>query len=163
MKGLLFIFLVLILSEGQAQNPVLTTFILVRHAEKENDGTKDPDLSADGVERARHLASLLKATSVNAIYSTAYKRTQNTVMPLAEANALTLFSYEPMKAEEIEKILKKHTGGTIVMAGHSNTIPWTANFLTGSKLENFDESDYSNLLVITITEKGRGKLTWLKY
>lgn len=163
MKIAWFILLILGFAECQAQNPVLTTFILVRHAEKESDGTKDPDLSTSGKARAVHLADLLKETSVTAIYSTDYKRTRNTLKPLATAKSLEIFSYEPLKVEAIDKIWEKHKGGTIVLAGHSNTIPWTANQLTGSQLEDFNESDYGNLLVITVTEKGKGKLTWLKY
>lgn len=143
----------------------ITTVILVRHAEKANDGTKDPDLTSEGVSRARHLAEILKKTPVDAVYSTDFKRTRNTVAPLAAAKNLEVKIYAPFKAEEIEKILREHSGGTVVICGHSNNIPWTANLLTGkSSYQDFEDSDYGNLLLVAVAEKGKiATVTWLTY
>jgi phosphohistidine phosphatase SixA len=109
--------------ESSAQQ--LTTFILVRHAEKA-DGSDDPELSEAGKARAQRLAEVLSKTSIQAIYSTSYKRTRDTVSPLAKAKGLEVIAYEAKKADPIEKILKDHVGGTVVISGHSNTTPWTA-------------------------------------
>jgi 2,3-bisphosphoglycerate-dependent phosphoglycerate mutase len=148
----------------QQQQPI-TTVILVRHAEKENDGTKDPDLSVAGIERANRLASLFKKTRVDAVYSTPYKRTQHTVKALAEAKGLAILMYDPLQLEAVENILLKHRGGTIVLCGHSNTIPQIANLFVGKEeFKNFDESDYSNILILSVVEKGKqAKITWLTY
>ncbi|HNV30658.1 MAG TPA: phosphoglycerate mutase family protein [Cyclobacteriaceae bacterium] len=159
----IFLFVVLIsFSIVQAQP---TTFILVRHAEKGNDGTKDPDLTEAGTRRAQLLATMLKKTQVDAIYSTAYKRTRNTVSPLATTKGLSVSGYEAFKTDEIDQILKKHTGGTVVIAGHSNNIPWIANYLTGKETyKDFEDSDYENLLIVTVVEKGKNaKVVWLSY
>ncbi len=143
----------------------ITTFILTRHAEKGNDGTKDPDLSAVGTERAQSLMNLLQKTKVDAIYSTNYKRTRNTVAPLAQAKKITAEVYESFKGEEIDEMLRKYSGGTIVIAGHSNDIPWMANYLIGKEeFKTFDDTDYHNLLVISVVKKGMtSKVTWLAY
>lgn len=143
----------------------LTTFILVRHAERSDEGGGDPDISENGKQRAQRLADILSKTSIQAIYSTGYKRTKNTVTPLANAKGLKISIYEALKGEEIEKMLKDHAGETIVVSGHSNTIPWTANYLIGKdEFKNFDDDDYKNFLVVTVLKKGSvTNVTWLTY
>ena len=143
----------------------ITTFILVRHAERGEDGTKDPDISEDGKKRANRLAEMLSKTSIAAIYSTTYKRTRNTVAPLASAKGLEVLPYEPLKGESIDKMLLDHAGKTVVISGHSNTIPWTANYLTGNnELKDFADNDYTNFLVVSVLKKGTStNLTWLTY
>lgn len=145
-----------------AQMEVVTTFILVRHAEKGDDG-KDPDLSEAGKQRALQLAHVLKEVPVDAIYTTPYKRTRQTVTPLAQAKEITIAEYTPMRKEDTESMLQKFAGGTIVVAGHSNTIPGFANYLIGNnELKNFDDADYDNLLVVTVVGK-TAKVIWLSY
>ena len=163
MKYLVILFFLTLSVVAGAQT--ITTVILVRHAEKGTDDPKDPDLSEAGKQRAQHLAQVLKETKVDAIYSTPYKRTRNTVTPLAEAKGIAVLSYDPSKKLEIDEMLQKFAGGTIVIAGHSNTVPGLANYLTGkTEFQNFDDSDYDNLLVVTVVEKGKNtKVVWLTY
>lgn len=148
-----------------AQEPTVTTIILVRHAEKGTDDPKDPELSEAGKQRALRLAQVLKDTKVDAVYSTPYKRTRNTVAPLANARGLSILDYNPSRKEEIDQMLKKFAGGTLVVAGHSNTVPGIANYLTGKTgFQDFDESDYDNLLIVTVIESGKAaKAVWLTY
>lgn len=167
MKTTLLILSLLVYQGALAQ---ITTFILIRHAEKatgdemKNMDAKDPDLSEAGRQRAQRLAAMLKETKIDAIYSTSYKRTQHTVAPLASAKGIAVIAYEPKKGDVIDEMLKKHAGGTIVVCGHSNTTPWVANYLLGKEeLKDFDDSEYGNVLVVEVTEKGRGKLVWLRY
>ncbi len=142
----------------------MTTLILVRHAEKENDGTKDPGLTETGKARAGALVKLLGETKIDAVYTTNYKRTMATVQPLATAKGLSLLTYEPMKGEEMDKILQKHAGATIVLCGHSNTTPWVANYFLGEdSISDFNDSDYDNLIVLTVLKKGAAKVTWLNF
>ena len=164
MKRLLFVLVAFIYSVGFAQ-PLVTTFILIRHAEKGNDGTKDPDLTDAGKKRAESLVQLLKETKIDAIYSTAFKRTGNTVAPLAKSKDLPVHTYDASRMEEVDAILKEFKGGTIVLCGHSNTTPAIANYLTGHKDEYkaFDDSDYDNVLVVDVIERGTSEVVWLNY
>ncbi|NJM25445.1 MAG: histidine phosphatase family protein [Bacteroidia bacterium] len=167
MKKLPLLFLLMLLMEvpvACAQN-TLTTFILIRHAEKGDDGTRDPDLNAQGMERAKLVASMLEGTQVDAIYSTPYKRTTHTVTPLAVAKKLEVKSYDPLKADPIQTMLAAHRGGTIVVCGHSNTIPWTANLLTGTNdMQQYDDNAYNILLVVSVYEMGKvAKVTRLHF
>lgn len=166
MKYLLAIFIVVLGFEFvNAQSPTITTVILVRHAEKGTDDPKDPELSEAGKQRAQRLAEVLKEIKVDAIYSTPYKRTRNTVAPLAEVKGLSIVTYDPSKKDEIDQLLQKFSGGTIVVAGHSNTVPGFANYLTGkTEFQNFDDSDYDNLLIVSVIERGKSaKVVWLTY
>ncbi len=166
MKKVLVVLFILIGSSAlHAQNPVVTTFILVRHAEKTNDGTSDPELSPEGKERANRLASLLAETTVAAVYSTKYKRTENTVKPIATVRDLVVDFYEPANTKAIDDMLRDHAGSTIVVCGHSNTIPRIANQLLGShEFDDFDESDYGNILVVTVVAEPRvATVTRLRY
>lgn len=163
MKKILFgVLLLLITLTTHAQ---VTTFILVRHAEKESDGTRDPELSAEGKLRATRLETLLAKTSVDAIYSTDYKRTRHTVTPLATTKQLSVNTYSSMKAADLETLLMKHRGGTLVLAGHSNTVPEIANALVGEKkFAQFSEDDYGNVLIISVSAVGKdAKVVWLTY
>src|SRR6266571_2537121 len=63
----------------------VTTIILVRHAEKIIDpNNSDPDLSPAGQARAQEIFRMSGDAGINAIYATQYKRTQETVKPLAD-------------------------------------------------------------------------------
>ena len=165
MKRVLFALFAFACGSGFAQ-PTVTTFILIRHAEKGNDGTKDPDLTDAGKKRAESLVQLLKETKIDAIYSTAFKRTGNTVVPLAQSKKLAVRTYDASRMEEVDAILREFKGGTILLCGHSNTTPAIANYLTGHKDEYkaFDDSDYDNVLVVDVIERGTAaKVVWLNY
>jgi hypothetical protein len=71
-----------------------TTVIFVRHAEKALVPTDDPGLNEAGKRRAAELARQLVdadvVAGVDAIYSTAYRRTEETVQPVATALGLPI-------------------------------------------------------------------------
>jgi len=165
MNRLIFIVALYASTAAFAQQQV-TTFILVRHAEKGNDGISDPDLSNAGKLRAESLSKLLAKTKVDAIYSTSFKRTRSTATPLAMAKHLTVESYNPSKLEEIDAIIQKFKGGTVLVVGHSNTTPAFINYLTGHKDEYpaFDDSEYGDLIIVSVNERGKdSKVTWLSF
>jgi 2,3-bisphosphoglycerate-dependent phosphoglycerate mutase len=161
----IFFFLVLFTAQVAIAQNSITTFILLRHAEKASDGTKDPDLSEVGKSRAESLVKLFANTKIDAIYSTSYKRTQNTITPLAKAKALSVFNYDGGKMEEIDTILEKFKGKTILLSGHSNTTPAIANYLMNHKDEfkTFDDTDFGNIIILSVVRRGDAKVTWLRY
>ena len=140
-----------------------TTVILVRHAEKE-DGD-DPELTAAGRERAARLASLLADSTVTAIYSTDTRRTRATADPTAKGSNLDIQVYDPNQlAGFANQIRDRHAGGTVLIVGHSNTTPALANQLTGnSRLEQFPDDDYGNILVVTLPDDGTPRLEERRY
>ncbi|WP_420316645.1 SixA phosphatase family protein [Ekhidna sp.] len=142
-----------------------TTFILVRHAEKAIDGTSNPPLSEAGYVRANNLAALLAEQEIDALYSTPFIRTEATLIPLARIKGIEVQNYDPYNGPKLlSTAIEKHAGGTVVISGHSNTIPALANALLGNeKFQQFDESDYSNFIIIVSSEVGKGKLVRLKF
>jgi 2,3-bisphosphoglycerate-dependent phosphoglycerate mutase len=165
MKKILVLFFVIILAfAAEAQQPI-TTFILVRHAEKGNDGTNDPELAAAGVERAKKLVDIFSATNIDAFYSTKTKRTQNTIAPLAQAKGKEILIYDNQKPATVDELIAKNLGKTIFVVGHSNTVPQLANQLLGKEqFQNFADTDYGNIIVISIVEKAKtASYTLLRY
>ncbi len=141
-----------------------TTFILVRHAEK--GGTDaDPDLSSDGLKRADELRKTLKNVPVAAVYATPYKRTRQTVKPVADEKkiAVTEYSTRTPYRELIDQILKTHQGKVVLIAGHSNTIPELLKALCNSSSVTIAEDHFDNLFVVHQTEGTEPVLLHLKY
>lgn len=134
-----------------AQSETVTTFILVRHAEKADDGTQNPPLTDEGFQRAENLVFMLDRQDISVIYSTNTHRTLQTIEPLAKNKNLKIAHYNSRELSDFVKmLLADYSGQTIVICGHSNTLPETANLLLGYDYftGNFDESDYENLLII---------------
>jgi broad specificity phosphatase PhoE len=149
--------------QAAVQPPELTTFILIRHAEKGDDDPQDPSLSVEGQDRAAKLRDMLVGNSIDAILSTPYKRTQQTVRPLAGQKFLGIVDYDAKDPEIISKLAEQYKGKTIVVSGHSNTTPFYVNQLAGTDLEQLDEEEYDKMFVVTFSELGNGNVTVIKY
>ncbi len=164
MKQLVLLFCLIAFSiQSNAQTDV-TTFILIRHAEKSNDDRRDPSLSEAGIKRAEALKTLLSEAEIGAIYSSPYKRTKSTVQPIAEAKGLEVLTYDPRSGEFLKEALEKFKGKTVIVSGHSNTTPNVVNLLIGEqKYKQLSESDYSKIFIVSVTEIGKGTATVLSY
>ncbi|MEM9381419.1 MAG: histidine phosphatase family protein [Planctomycetota bacterium] len=125
--------------EGSRRSrPLRATLVLVRHTEKDTDDAVDPSLSAAGVERAKDFARTFAATGVTALVHTQYKRTRDTLAPLAEAREL---EPEQFDAGDFDGVLDRLQDAgpdeVIAVAGHSNTIPAIA-YAFGADLPDLD-------------------------
>ena len=76
------------------------TVFFLRHAEKLVDGTSDPALSPVGRIRAEALVSLLEGEQVTHLFSTEYKRTRQTLEPLAKRANLEIHSISAGEANQ---------------------------------------------------------------
>lgn len=142
----------------------LTTFVLVRHAEKANDDQRNPSLSEEGQARAEALKGLLTPMEVDAIYSTPFIRTRSTVAPIAAIKGLEVSDYDYQNANLLTELIEKHQGGTIIISGHSNTTPILVNQLLGEDAFGWlKEDEYDKIFIVTASEIGNGKLTLLSY
>ncbi|HMB39626.1 MAG TPA: phosphoglycerate mutase family protein [Wenzhouxiangellaceae bacterium] len=129
------------------------TVIVVRHAEKIDD-SRDPALSEAGAERAEALAETLEHAGLDAAYASQYQRTRLTAMPAARAAGL------PVRVEPIEgdvdawtqgfsaELARDHRCETVLVVGHSNTVPPLVAALCGCQVEPLTDSDYDRIYIV---------------
>ena len=158
-KILSALFVMLWMTPIQAQSPTdskVSSFYFIRHAEKDtsNPADRDPDLVMEGVLRAARWSSIFNRIDFDIIYTTDYKRTRNTALPIAEQKKLPLTFYSPNGFDSVD-FLKNNFGKTVLIVGHSNTVPPMVNALIGEKqYKQIKETNYTNLYIINITESG---------
>lgn len=132
------------------------TVILLRHAEKdkaEEEYSLDPNLSAEGRERAEKLVSVIGGYKPDAIFSSSFRRTRATVAPLASRGEYRMMAqyYNHRNLKEIADLVMQGKFQRIVVVGHNNTTPALANLLIGQeKYKPLDESEYDKIWVIKI-------------
>jgi 2,3-bisphosphoglycerate-dependent phosphoglycerate mutase len=142
----------------------ITTIFLVRHAEKANDGSSDPALTPAGAARADELAYILKHVTLDAIYSTPYIRTKQTVLPTAREKGLEVELYEPGEEGFLNRVLRTYSGGAVLIVGHTNTIPGLANELAGkSDFSDLDEDTYDNLFIACVPTEGEAVILRMRF
>lgn len=143
-----------------------TTFILVRHAEKEKD-VKDPELSEKGKARALELTRLLAPVKFSGYYSTNFRRTKETAEYVASlryrGQDVKIYDHKNLKGAA-KQMKADHPKGVILISGHSNTTPKMINILTGSEnWQPLSEFDYDNLYIVSVYEDGLSKVRHFKY
>ena len=141
------------------------TFIIVRHAEKADDTARDPDLSPAGHARALELARLLADKDLVAIHATGFRRTRQTVQPTADAHGIKPSEYDAAQpaSEFAARLRSDHPRGTILIAGHSNTVPAIVAALCNCDTEEMPETEYDRLNTIHIDTTGQARLHVTRY
>lgn len=148
-----------------------TTFIIIRHAEKDTTikGAKmmssDPPLNSFGERRAFSLVDQFKKYKINQIFSTNYNRTKATVTPIALANNLNITFYDPRQLNTLatQLLSPENIGQTLLIVGHSNTSPKLVNILIGKEQNSdLDESIYDTYWIVTIKHR-KAKSKIMKY
>jgi broad specificity phosphatase PhoE len=139
-KALLASLLISLSAQGQE------VVFLVRHAEK-LDASKDSRLSAAGEARARALAAKLKDAGITSVWTTEYRRTQETAKPLADALHLTPKIHPANDSKGLIELLKKE-GGRALVVGHANTVPEIVRMF-GGKLEELHDDEFDGLFLVT--------------
>lgn len=126
---------------------------LVRHAERAEDGTRDPVISLPGWDRARLLAETLRDAGLTHIHTTDYRRTRMTGRPTADATGLTMQTYDPRDLAAFARRLRSTPGRHLVL-GHSDTTPALVEALGGDPGTPIEEMEYDRLYVVTLTGDG---------
>ncbi|MGI8560009.1 MAG: SixA phosphatase family protein [Luteimonas sp.] len=136
------------------------TYLVVRHAEKATDDPRDPSLTAAGRHRAAALATQLADAPVVAVYGTGFQRTQQTAAPVAARHGLVVRTYDAQQAADAfaDRLRHAHAHGTVVVVGHSNTVPGIVSALCTCAVAPIDESDYGNRYTIGFDARGRPTL-----
>lgn len=151
------------------ESQATTTVIFVRHAEKASMPEDDPGLTPAGQRRVAELTRQLVdadvVAGVDAVYSTPFRRTEETARPVADALGLPLYSYDAADTEAImENIVKDHKGKIILVVGHSNTLPaLIGNMGASKKVPEIAENEYDNIYIVSIPWFGKTKTIRLRY
>jgi probable phosphoglycerate mutase len=135
-----------------AQEQAVVVFA-VRHAERAEDGTSDPPISAGGVDRARLLAEMLRDAGLTHIHTTDYRRTRMTARPSAEATDRPVTLYDARDLTALAERLARTPGRHLVL-GHSDTTPELVRALGGDPGAPIDDMEYDRLYIVTLTEGG---------
>jgi phosphohistidine phosphatase SixA len=138
--------------------PVLV--LMVRHAEKADDGTPDPPLTERGRERAACLAALLQGFSPTHLFTTPYRRNRDTLEPLAAATGLRPTVLDPKDDAAWQRALRElPPGSRAVVVGHSNSLPDLVAAL-GGRLGGLDpegnhpHDEYDRLVHVVVYAPG---------
>ena len=129
-----------------------TSFIVVRHAEKV-DASRDPDLSARGHARAQALAARLGDAKLVALYATEFKRTGQTIAAVAATHDLPVTPYAADEAASTlaARLRAAHPSGTVLIAGHSDTVPGIVAALCECEAAEMPDHEYDRLSIVRIT------------
>lgn len=151
------------------------TVFLIRHAERENEPRQDPPLKKEGVARSQELARLLSNAGIKAIFTSQFNRTKQTAEPLATKLGLTATPFtlksNPSNPREIaaestaevtNKILER-AGESVLVIGHSNSIPDVIKMLGGDVVPTIDERKFDDIFIVTVYAKGKARVVQMKY
>jgi broad specificity phosphatase PhoE len=134
----------------------MPTSILIRHANVDAAGT-DPELNAAGRARAQELVHALGDAGIVALLVTSLRRSQQTAAPLAAALGI-----QPTVADEVDEavaaIRSRRRGETVLVVGHTNTVPEIIAGLGGPASVTIGHEEFDHLFVLT-----QRRLTRLRY
>lgn len=134
-------------TDQEAMQEQRFTLYIARHAEKQ-EGDLDPALTKEGYRRALGLGQMLRHAEIEVVYSTYYRRSMGTALPVARAFNLPIEFY---KADEYEALLDKvhEQNHNALIIGHSNTVSELVAHAGGASVE-LSEDDYGDLFQLSI-------------
>lgn len=147
-----------------ASASALTTIILIRHGERNapTSANPDPHLNTAGKARAKKLIHVLGQSGIRAIYRSHFARSRETAQPLAGNLGLSpIVLDEPLQIKS--DILSNHAGQTVLVIGHSDTVPDLINRFGAGSVPVIDDSEFDNLFVVKVFNQQRASVTRLKY
>jgi broad specificity phosphatase PhoE len=163
MRTLLLCLFLLSTSAASAQHVVL-----LRHAEKMDDGTRNPALTAYGTARANALIGVLGASGLTASVTSGFTRTVDTAGPATAhfgAKEIVVGVSDGMEAHlaaTAEAVRGFESDDVVLVVGHSNTIPALIGALGGPTLPSLDDSEYDMLYFMDLNgpEPTLSKIYW---
>ena len=153
------------------ESQATTTVIFIRHAEKAEAPADDPSLSKAGQRRAIELArqlvdaDVVPGVGVDAVFSTSFRRTVETVKPVADALNLPVLNYDVSDTEVfLETVVREYKGKMVLVVGHSDTVPeMIANMGASKNVPPIAENEYDNIYLVSIPWFGKTKTIRLRY
>lgn len=133
------------------------TVYLIRHAEKASIPADDPILSEIGIARAARLPAMFENDLPAAVISSQYQRTILTAQPVADAAGVpvTIVSMNKEEATRypqtvLDKICSLPNGATVLVVGHSNSVPAMVSAWTDQPALPIADTEYNRLFIIRL-------------
>lgn len=148
-----------------ASQATAQTVVLVRHGEKASTPADDPGLTAAGEARATALAATLQDAGVDLILTSSLRRTIETAAPLSHATGIRsdAVNLGPSLDGHVRDIVARTRAAprdaTVVIIGHSNTLPAIAKALGVVQPVSLRECDYDNLFVAQLDQSRSNVIT----
>lgn len=112
-------------------------------------GVTDPDLTSDGQRAAVDLVAWFRTRSKPAvIYVSSTKRAQQTAAPLAQSLGITPKVYNPSDTPGLVAAVAGETG-TVLVVGHSNTVPEIIGLLGGERPAALVHEDFGDIWLLS--------------
>ena len=137
-----------------AEDPIISTFYFIRHAEKDRTDpeNRDPELNQNGLDRAIRWAEVFDPIPLDKVYSTNYERTSMTAAPISIKKDIDIEYYDP-RAIDMEEFKLVNEGKNVLVVGHSNTTPVMVNKVIGmEKYDQMEDTDNSSLFIVRIID-----------
>ena len=97
------------------------------------------------------------------MYSSNFKRTQQTAAPTAKLFSTDVRLYSVKKLNDVN-FQKETKGKTVLVVGHSDTTPKFVNLILGKKkYKDIDDRNNTNLYKVVIYKNGKIKSTLTKH
>ena len=135
------------------------TVYLVRHAEKA-DASADPVLSEAGHARAAALAEALRDAHPVLVLTSPLQRTRLTGAPTAEYHSAPLEAVSlegggaAHVAATVAQVRALPADATVLIVGHSNTVPLIARALGYAEAADMPECEYDRMTTLRLTADG---------
>ncbi len=156
MKRLLLAAALSLVTAGAA---MAQTVVIVRHAEKV-DASADPVLSEAGQARAQALATALTGGHPSVILTSPLQRTRLTAAPTADDHSVTPEAVpldggiEAHLAAIVARVQGAPDDATILIVGHSNTVPLIARALGYTAAADMPDCEYDRMTVLHLDGEG---------
>ena len=107
-------------------------------------GATDPDLTAEGQRYAIAVSDRFRGDPPDVIYVSSPKRAPQTAAPLAARLELTPKIYDPKDTAALVAAVKAESG-TVLIVGHSNTVPDIVEQLGGTRPATLVHQDFGDI------------------
>ena len=127
---------------ASADEPVRPNYYVMRHLQKATGD--DPGLTEEGHRNAARLADILADDPPSAIYVSSTRRARETAAPLASRLGLAPKTYDPRDTPALIAAVAAEPG-TVLIVGHSNTVPEIVERLGGTRPADLAETDFGDV------------------
>ncbi len=146
-----------------------TTVVFLRYADVALGNDSTPGLTVAGQARAQELVRVIGdidvVASIDAIFATQFRNTQETAEPLAKMLQMPVQVIDADNVRGLtDLILQEYKGKIVLVITNRQALPHLIQRFHGSKnLPPIEDSEYDNLYIVSIPWYGKVKTLRLKY